>query len=270
MNEAIRSTKTVRTSWQITLAVWHALFLRETLARLFGSRMAWFWVLAEPVLWIGMFVLIRIFLLDRVRLVYNADFLPWMVTGMTIFLLFRNNMNRSSAAISANQSLFAYAQVKPVDTVLVRCFLEGLILSFILVIFILLGQLLAVRLVPDFPLQVLWIWLLMWGLGLGVGLVLSVISRFAPEINRILSLMTMPLMILSGVMLPIYNFPHWLQQYLLYNPIVHGVESFRLAFFEHYYTLSAINLNYLFYWVLGSITLGLALHLRFEMKLKAR
>lgn len=259
-----------RSPWRVTLAVWHALFLRETLARLFGSRMAWFWVLAEPAIWIGIFVLIRLVLFDRMKLVYNAEFLPWMITGMTIFLLFRNNMTRSAAAISANQSLFAYAQVKPIDTVLVRCFLEGMTLSFVFVLFILLGQLLDIPLTPNFPLQALWAWLLLWCLGLGVGLVLSVISRFAPEINRILSLMTMPLMILSGVMLPIYTLPHWLQHYLLYNPIVHGVESFRLAFFEHYYTLSTIDLNYLFYWVLGSITLGLALHLRFEMKLKAR
>lgn len=258
-----------RSPWRVTLAVWHALFLRETLARLFGNRMAWFWVLAEPAIWIGMFVLIRVVLLGRIKLVYNTDFLPWMITGMTIFLLFRNNMTRSAAAITSNKSLFAYSQVKPVDTVLVRCFLEGMIISFIFVIFILLGQLLDVGLIPDFPLMALVAWLSLWCLGLGVGLIFSVITRFAPELNRIISLLTLPLMLLSGVMKPIYGFPHWLQQYLLYNPIVHGVESFRLAYFEHYYTLSAISLTYLGYWVIGTLTLGLALHLRFQMKLKA-
>lgn len=258
-----------RSPWRVTLAVWHALFLRETVARLFGKRMAWFWVLTEPAIWIGMFVLIRIVLFGRIRLIYNADILPWMVTGMMVFLLFRNNMNRSGEAINSNKSLFTYSQVKPVDTVFVRCFLEGMILSFIFIMFILLGQLLEVGLLPDFPIQSLVVWFSMWWLGLGCGLIVSVISQFAPEINRIIGLMTIPLMVFSGVMRPIYSFPHWLQQYALYNPIAHGVESFRLSFFENYYTLSEISLNYLWYWALGTTVLGLALHLRFEMKLKA-
>jgi capsular polysaccharide transport system permease protein len=36
-----------RTSLAITLSVWKALFLRESLSCLFSARAAWFWLLAE-------------------------------------------------------------------------------------------------------------------------------------------------------------------------------------------------------------------------------
>ncbi|MFP4081078.1 MAG: ABC transporter permease, partial [Ectothiorhodospira sp.] len=60
------------------------------------------------------------------------------------------------------------------------------------------------------------------------------------------------------------------QEYVLYNPILHGLEILRLAFFEGYKAVNGVSLAYLWYWVIGATTLGLALHLRFAQRLKAR
>jgi hypothetical protein len=139
-----------RTPWQVTRSVWYALFMREAIARTMADRMAWFWMLAEPVAMIAIMVMIRTVVLGRDSHIAGADFIPWLIVGLFGFHLFRENMMRSIGAVEANQALFGYRQVKPVDPVLVRCYLEGMLKTFIFLLFILAGILLELDLIPDF------------------------------------------------------------------------------------------------------------------------
>jgi len=83
-------------------------------------------------------------------------------------------------------------------------------------------------------------------------------------------MMMLPMFLLSGVIIPLQTLPHQVQVYVIYNPVVHGLESLRLSFFEGYKSLPGIDLTYLWLWSLSMIALGLALHLRFDMRLKAQ
>jgi capsular polysaccharide transport system permease protein len=47
-----------RSNWQVTVAVWRALLLREAVSRLFGRRAALFWLLLEPVAHMAFFVFV--------------------------------------------------------------------------------------------------------------------------------------------------------------------------------------------------------------------
>lgn len=259
-----------RSSWQVTWSVWQAMFIREFVARTMADRMAWFWMLIEPILFVMIMVVIRVVILGRMRMVINAEFIPWLIVGLLGFFLFRENMTRSVSAISISRALFAFRQVKPIDTVFVRCFLEGMLKTVILFIFILGATLLDIWLVPDLPLEAMFAWVSLWCLGLGIGLCVSVLAALVKEIGIIVRFMTLPLLILSGVILPVTMLPHYLQPYILLNPIVHGLESLRLAFFQNYWTLPEISLLYLWYWTFASLLLGLMLHKRFEMRLKAK
>ncbi|BBB30260.1 ABC transporter permease [Neptunomonas japonica] len=258
-----------RNSWQVTKSVWHALFMREALARTTADRMAWFWMLAEPIAMIAVFVGIRAVAASGHR-IGGADFIPWLICGLLGFYLFRENMMRSLGAIGASKALFAYRQVKPIDPVLIRCYLEGMLKSLVFLMFILVCSLIGIDLVPDDPLNALFIWAAIWLLGVGVGLTISVLDSLIPEVGKIIRILSLPLMIISGAMIPLNYLPHNLQQILLLNPIVHGIESLRLAFFSSYRSLPDINMLYLWGWGLGLVALGLMLHLRFEMRLKAQ
>ena len=118
-----------RTSTAITLSVWKGLFLREALSRIFSGRAAWFWLLAEPVFHV--LSLLVIFTVIRVRVVGGIDTGVWLMVGMLAFFMFRRTGLQVMNAIDANQALFAYRQVKPIDTVLVRGVLEGLLMIII-------------------------------------------------------------------------------------------------------------------------------------------
>lgn len=259
-----------RSSWEVTRSVWGALFIREFLGRMMADRLAWFWMVAEPIAFVAIMVAVRTLVLGRDRLIVGAEFVPWLIVGLMAFFLFRENMQRPIGAIEANQGLFAYRQVKPVDTVLVRCYLEGLLRSVVFLAFIAVGVLLHIDLLADRPVQAMAGWASLWMLGLGAGLTFSALSALVPEIGRVVRLLSLPLLILSGVIVPLNRLPPDILYYLMFNPIVHGLEYTRAGFFEYYQVLPGTDILYLWYFALGLCALGLMLHLRFEMRLKAQ
>ena len=259
-----------RTSWQVTRSVWQALFLREFLIRIMADRLAWFWMLFEPIAMITIMVAIRTVLIGRDQYISGAPFVPWLLIGLLGFFLFRENMMRSIGSIEASRTLFTYRQVKPVDSVLVRCFLEGLLKTVIFMLFIAVGMLLDVDLFPDDFLFALFAWLSLWLLGIGIGVLLSAVSALVPEIGKIARITSLPLLLISGAILPLNFLPHDIREYLLWNPIVHGLEILRSGFEASYRPLSGTDVMYLWFWILGLVMIGLMLHIRYETRLKAQ
>ena len=268
MTEAVGG-RAVRSPWQVIWSVWNALFLREFMTRITQDRLAWFWLLFEPIAFVLIFVAIRTVAFGSSRHIAGAEFVPWLLTGLLGFFLFRENMMRSIKAVETSRTLFSYRQVKPVDPVLVRCFLEGWIKTFILAGFIAAGALLGTELFPDNFMVALFAWCSLWLLGIGAALVFSALSALVNELGKIVQITSLPLLIISGVMFPVNFLPHDILALLLWNPILHAVEFLRVGFFEAYRPVQGLDLLYLWSWILGLLTLGLMLHIRFEKRLKA-
>lgn len=269
MNNTHSAPKGARTPWQVTRSVWYAMFVREALSRTMGDRMGWFWMVFEPVAFVGIMIGIRSFIRGD-RLVVNAEFIPWLIAGLLGFALVREGMLRGMGAVEANKSLFAYRQVQPVDPVLVRNFLEGALRSFIFLIFIGGGLMLGLDMYPDNVIRVLAAWLSLWSLGLGLGLITSVAATLVPEIGKVVRMLSMPLLLLSGVIMPLNSLPHWLLEYLMLNPIPHGLETLRLGFFENYKVVHGTSMLYFWLFTFTLIAVGLVMHLRFVDRLKAK
>jgi capsular polysaccharide transport system permease protein len=258
-----------RRPWQVARSVLAALFLREAMARITASRLAWFWIFVEPLAHVALMVMLREFM-GRIRFTLNADFIPWLIVGITAFILFRDGITRTLNAVDSNRALFAYRQVKPVDPVLVRVMLEGLIKTVVFILLLAGASLLGYDILPFDPLGAIFIWISIWLLGVGLGLVASVGAALAEEVGRVVRIILFPLYILSGVIIPLQAKPHYVQEILLYLPTVHGLELLRGCFFEGYHTLAGIDLLYLYGWIFASIALGLALHVKFATRLRAR
>ena len=258
-----------RSSWQVTKSVWHALFMREAVSRTMADRFGWFWMLAEPMAMVGMMVAIRSVIMGSERFIPGADFIPWLITGLLGFYVFREGMMRSLGAISANRGLFSYRQVLPVDPVIARCLVEGAIKTFIFILFIAGGELLGLKLFPDDPLLAIVDWMSLWVLGFGAGLVVSVLASLVQEFAILIRISVLPLMLVSGVILPLNFMPQPVLDVVLYIPVVHGLEELRGSFFAGYHKLPGISEFYLWFWALALMVIGLALHIHFEMKLKA-
>jgi capsular polysaccharide transport system permease protein len=254
-----------RSPLTITLAVWKALFLREALSRLFSGRGTWFWLLAEPVFNVA--YMLVIYTAIRVLHVGGIDTVVWLMAGMLGFFMFRRTGTQVENAISANRALFTYRQVKPVDTALVRAGLEGLLMVVISSILLAGAAFFGHSVVPADPLAVLEAFFGLWLVGVGFGLVTSVMIELVPELGRVLNLVMMPLYILSGVIIPLSAVPTPYRDWLLLNPVAHGLEAARLGFAPYYHAVPELSVAYMYQFALVSIFLGLALHRRFALRL---
>lgn len=260
--------ETMRSSLNITASVWRALLLREALTRITGGRAPWLWLLLEPVVHI-LFITFMLTVI-RHRVVGGIDAAQWIVSGLLAFFFFRRTTTQGINAVNANAALFAYRQVRPVDTVIVRAFLEGGLMLVISLIVFFGAALSGVGSMPDAPMLVLGAVFGLWLLGLGVGLVFSVANELIPEIERIFKFVMMPIYFISGVLFPVAMVPMPYRDWLLLNPLVHGLEATRLGFASYYHAVPELDLGYLYTCSLVSIFLGLALHQRFAQRLIAK
>lgn len=254
-----------RSSVEITLSVWKALFLREALSRLFSGRATWFWLLAEPVFHVS--YVLFLFTVIRVRTVGGIEATVWLLVGMLAFFMFRRTGTQVMNAVSANQALFAYRQVKPVDTLIARGGLEGVLMIAVAGILLTGAALFGYSVVPADPLGVLAAFLGLWLVGMGFGLVTSVAGELVPELGRLLNLIMMPMYLVSGVIFPLSTVPHPYRDWLMLNPVAHGLEAARQGFASYYHAVPELSVAYLYGIALFSVFLGLALHRHFALRL---
>jgi capsular polysaccharide transport system permease protein len=257
-----------RSPTEVTLSVWKALFLREAASRLSRERAAWLWLLVEPIAHIGFLMLL--FSTIRVRVVGGIDTAVWIMVGLLAFFMFRRSAQQAMSAVGANQALYTYRQVKPVDTVLVRAALEGFLMLLVTVIVMSGAGLFGFEIVPADPLAVLAVLGGMWLIGLGFGLVASAASELVPEVGRFIGVMLQPLYFFSGVIFPIAHVPQPYRDWFMLNPLAHGLEAARVGFAPHYQAVPDTSIGYIYGCALGVVFLGLALHFRFSTQMAAR
>jgi hypothetical protein len=70
-------------------------------------------------------VLSLIFSYARDRALFGIDFPVFIVTGIVPFLMFKNIALRVMDGVEANRALFAYRQIKPMDTFIARTLLDA-------------------------------------------------------------------------------------------------------------------------------------------------
>lgn len=257
-----------RSSLSVTFAVWNALFLREAVARLSATRGAWVLIVLEPVLHAGLMLLL--YTVVRARSVAGADVAVWLVLGLTSYLTVQNVFQRAMGAVDANKSLFAYRQVRPIDTVIVRACLETVLGLLILVVLLSILALLGHSVIPDSPMEAILSFVgLMLG-ALGIGLILSVLSELVPEAGNLMMFLFRPLYFLSGAILPLSAIPVQYREWAFYNPFAHGLELLRSSFFPVYHAAPEANFKYLYWFAVVSIFFGLALQVRFARSLRAK
>lgn len=254
-----------RSSLAVTLSVWKALFLRETISRISARRAAAVWMLAEPIAHIAFLVLI--FSLIRIRAVAGADFVLFLASGLLAFFLVQKTTTRGMEAVNANSTLFAYRQVKPIDTVIVRCALEGLLTLAIVVILFSGFALFGKQVLPHDPLLVMTCLFGLWLLGVGLALMFSVAIGLVQELGNVVSMLFRPLYLISGKFFPGMAIPLPYREYLFYNPIINGLELLRAGMFPQFTPAPEASLTYLYQFALVTLFLGLLLHIRFKDRL---
>lgn len=258
----------MRSQWKVQKAVLSALFLREAVTRLSAGRAAWLWILLEPLAHVIFLMTLFGFVFHRI--VSGVDGAMFIMTGLLGFIVARNTATRSAGAVSANAALFAYRQVLPVDTVLVRAALEGFLMLLSTLVLLAGAGLARFDVLPHDPLTVLAAFAGLWLLGAGLGLMLSVAAQLAPEASKLVNIAFIPLYFISGVMVPAMAIPQPYRQWALLNPFLNGLEMLRAGFFPQFHAAPEAGLSYLYAFALTAVFFGLALHVRYAERMVAQ
>jgi capsular polysaccharide transport system permease protein len=268
-NQGVMAVGKPRSPLSVMCAVWKAIFLREALRRLFGARAAWLWVFLEPVYHIGFIMLM--FAVIRVRVIGGIDTQLWIMVGLLAFFMFRRPAQQAMDAIGANQGLLAFRQVQPIDTIVVRAGLEGCTMLVISLILCTGANLYGLPgAIPADPLTVILAVVALWLLGVGFGMIVSVLNELLPEIGKMFGLLLQPLYLFSGIIFPIASFPEPYRGWLLFNPIAHGLEAVRLGFAPHYRAVAELSVSYMYGCAAVLLFFGLALQYRYAPMLSSR
>ncbi len=76
-----------------------------------------------------------------------------------------------------------------------------------------------------------------------------------------------PLYIFSGVIFPIKAIPPPYRDWLMLNPLAHGLEVARLGFAPYYQAVPAVSIQYVYTSALVVLLLGLALQVGFSKRM---
>jgi capsular polysaccharide transport system permease protein len=258
----------MRSPLSITFSVWQAIFLREALDRLFNMRGAWFWLLIEPVVHIAFIA--TVWTAFRMRNVGGMDLAVWIIVGMLAFFLFRRTAIQVMYALQCNRALFAYRQVKPFDTAIVRAGLEAFLMALVSIVILTVATLLGRATLPVDPLEAMLASAGLWLFGLGYGLLASVLMELVPESEHILKILMLPLYLISGVIWPLASIPSPYRDMLMINPIAHGLEAVRIGFVPYYHAVPGVSQGYLYTFAVASVFLGLLLYRRLALRLVMR
>jgi len=216
-------------SLNIQLRVIHALLLREVITRYGRHGLGILWIMLEPLLYtLGVSIL---WYMLKFHTISNIPIIAFGITGYTSVLMWRNTATRCAKAISANRPLLYHRNVRPLDVYFSRIILEwvGTTGSLILLtVFFVSVE--AIHMPQDFLKVAFGMLLLAW-FSLGLGLIIGVLSELSEAVERTWPILTYIMFPLSGAVFMVDWLPKAAQDFMLWLPMVHGVEMIRHGYF---------------------------------------
>lgn len=226
---ALSQISSIARSASVQWRVIHALLMREILTRYGRHNIGFLWLFVEPILFTtGVTVL---WTLAKSVHGSNLPIVAFALTGYSAVLLWRNMPARCIGAIEPNLSLMYHRNVRVIDIFAARLILEagGATISFVTLslFYIYIGWLEP----PEDILTVAGGWLSIAWFGATLAILLGALSEKSELVDKIwhpTSYLAFPL---SGAAFMVDALPPEAQKYILYIPMVNGVELVREGYF---------------------------------------
>ena len=254
--------------WQIQVNVINALVYRELKTRVSQTKFGVLGVFIEPLGVMVLFLLLFSIIRSNIG---PLDLILFLATGIVFFTLFSDIAVRSSNAMGANEALFFYKPVKPIDTVIARALVETGLYGIVYLVILFGVFLIRQKLILSDIFLLVQSYLALVIFSFGIGLFLLVATFVYPFFIQIIPLTIRPLWFISGVFVSLQGLPQFLRPYLSWNPIIQAIEIARHALEEDYILdKSLVSLNYLWGCSFFSLFLGLWVYSFNEKRLLTR
>lgn len=227
--QALGQVPSLWQSWRIQRRVIWALFLREILTRFGRHNIGFLWLFVEPMI----FTLAITALWTAMRSVHGSDLpiVAFAITGYSSVLLWRNMPGRTIGALNPNLGLLYHRNVRPIDIYLSRLLLEAAGATTSLIVLVLVFHFIGWLALPEDVLQVLGGWLMLAWFGFGLALFLGALSEHYETVEKLWHPTAYIMFPLSGAAFLVDALPPVAREYILYLPMVHGVEFLREGYF---------------------------------------
>ena len=233
-----------------------ALMLRDIKTRFGGSELGFLLAIAWPLTHI-LVLLVMNSALARVS-PYGEDPAVWYATGVIPFMAFSYMSRFIGIGILMNRNLLTFPVVKVTDVLFARAIVEvlsaGLVILILFTGFWAMGIDFMPRDVPQASLALL----SMMFLGLGVGVVVGIITAAWPMFITVYFISMIIFWISSGILFVPDALPEAARTALSYLPWVQGVEWMRSAYYDGYGS-SILDKPYLVSFDAVTLFLGLAI-----------
>ena len=211
----------------VQYAAIRALFLREFQTRFGHYRLGYLWAILEPALQVFFFLIIFGAIMKRA--IPGMDYSLFLINGMLPFFMFMRSATRSLSAVESNTGLFSYRSVKPIDALIARTALESALYFAVYIIFssilLLIGKEINFSHIPF----LLLCWFLLFIFSIGFSLIMMVLGNLSEEIGKFIGAIFFIFYLASAIIYSVHIVPVQYQSYILWNPIVHCLESMRHA-----------------------------------------
>jgi ABC-2 type transport system permease protein/capsular polysaccharide transport system permease protein len=216
-------------SWRVQGRVLWALLLREILTRYGRHNIGFLWLFVEP-----MIFTLGVTILWTATKSLHGSTLPivaFAITGYSTVLLWRNMPTRCIGALQPNLGLLYHRNVRPLDIYLARLILEAAGATMSFVILSLFFHFMGWLSLPENVLQVAGGWLMTAWFGFSLALFVGALSETSETVEKLWHPAAYFAFPLSGAAFLVNALPPVAQKYILYLPMVHGVEFLREGFF---------------------------------------
>jgi len=208
--------------------IW-ALLLREILTRYGRHNIGFLWLFVEPML----FTLGITALWSATKSVHgsNLPIVAFALTGYSSVLLWRNMPARCILAMEPNLGLLYHRNVRPIDIYLARLILEAGGAGIAFIVLTLFFHFLGWLQFPENVLEVIAAWLMLAWMGAGLAMFIGGLSEFSETVEKLWHPFQYLLFPLSGAAFLVDALPPEGQHFVLFLPMVHGVEMLREGYF---------------------------------------
>lgn len=210
-------------------SVVRALALRELQQRYGRANIGYLWVVAEPMMLATVVSMLHAVVNPHGDAGMSAY--TFMLTGYSIYIIFRNTFNRAESALHSSESLLYHNMITPFDIMLSKSLVEtiGCISALVLLQFA--GIIVGVSQMPARPLYLAGAISLFAWYSFAMSLIVGAYAYRSPLLGRLVHPISYFSLPVSGAFITMTILPPWTRPYMEWNPMMSVFEMARYGQF---------------------------------------
>ena len=212
-------------------AVIRALTLRELQQRFGRENIGYLWVIGEPMMLASVVTVLH----SAVAPHGDGGMSPFtfMLTGYTIYIIFRNTFNRAESAMHSSQSLLYHGMITPFDIMVSKWVVDTIGCISALVILQSAGIMLGLSEFPARPIYLIGAIALFAWWSLALSFVVAAYGYKSPLVGRLTHPTSYFALPVSGAFVSMSLLPKWTHHFMSWNPMMSIFEMARYGQFTN-------------------------------------